>query len=160
MSVKRYRMIIFCSAATTLLVSTVALSQSFDEPICYLEERSGDIRDLSNLCGVDSGQAGDSPQQTVHGQPHFEIEIFESDSNGESYTRVEAESLESSDDPQQIAFGNYVNELEQACAGSDRCSTNAGLARVTQEICDNPGDCPHYILVEPYENSELEDSEE
>lgn len=73
MSAKRYRIITVCCAATTFLLSTVALSQSFT---------------------------------------------------------------------------------------SDRYSTNAGLARVTQEICDNPGDCPYYLLVEPYQNSELESSEE
>lgn len=126
-SVKRYRIITVCCAATTFLLSTVALSQSFTD---------------------------------VRGQSHFEVEIFESDSNGESYTQIDPESLASSDDPQLNALENYVNGLEQACAGSDRCSTNAGLARMTQEICDNPGDCPHYLLVEPYQNSELESSEE
>jgi hypothetical protein len=127
MSAKRYRIITVYCAATTLLLSTVALNQSFT--------------------GVDE-------------RPHFEVEIFESDSNGESYTQVNPESLASSDDPQLNALENYVNELERVCAGSDRCSINAGLARVTQEICDNPGDCPHYLLVEPYQNLELESSEE
>jgi len=127
MSAKRYRIITVCCAATTSLLSTVALSQSFT---------------------------------SVDERPRFEVEIFESDSNGESYTRVDPESLASSDDPQLNALENYVNELERACAGSDRCSTNAGLARVTQEICDNSGDCPYYLLVEPYQNSELESAEE